>query len=203
LALTREGAIGNLGPPCAGFLPAIDAIFAVLESSAMRLQPRFSVRRAALCSMFATLAVCGLFGCDRAANSETASKSGSAPAWATPTGPAARLIGLWVAGEHAADADDEKAVRMERAIAECSFKFDFRDAQKVFIQLGRDVEVEQGSWQLVRGEGDALVIRIASASCGDMEFAVNFLDDNRFTMQQIGAAHDALAFTLTRLRGAS
>lgn len=148
-------------------------------------------------------ALSGLAGCDRAANSETAASAAAAPAWADASGPSARLIGLWVAGERSGDYADEKAVRMERAIAECSFKFDFRDARKVFIQLGRDMEVEQGSWEVVRSEGNTMVVRIASASCGDMEFALNFLDDNRFTMRQIGAAQDALAFTLTRMRGAS
>lgn len=147
---------------------------------------------------------CGGSGGDSAANgSDAPTASIAAPAWNGGPADASRLLGLWVAAEGTAAAGDEKSIRMEQGIAECTMQFDFRDAQQVFIQLGRDVDVEEGRWEVVRAEGSALVVKIASPSCGETEFRVEFTGENRFTMSQVGASDARLAFTLTRLRGAA
>jgi hypothetical protein len=147
------------------------------------------------------LAGCGSAGGDSAANgSEAPAASIAAPAWSTAAATPAQLLGLWVAADAGSAGHDEKSVRMERGIAECTMQFDFRDAQQVFIQLGRDVDLEEGRWEVVRTEGSALVLKITSPSCGETEFRVEFTGENRFTMSQVGQSD--LAFTLTRLRGA-
>jgi hypothetical protein len=147
-----------------------------------------------------TLAGCGSAGADSAASgSEAPTASIAAPAWNGAGGPA-QLLGLWVAADGGSDPQNEKSVRMEQGITECTMQFDFRDAQQVFIQLGRDVDVEEGRWEVVRNEGSALVLKITSPSCGETEFRVEFTGENRFTMSQVGQSD--LAFTLTRLRGA-
>lgn len=168
----------------------------------------FSVR---VCTFL--IAGMGLFataGCDSAATGTSSDDAGApaasigAPRWTGGEADgASRLLGLWVAGDRAASDRDEKSVRMEQGLAECTMQFDFRDAQRVFIQLGRDMEVEQGRWEIVRSEGTALILRIASPSCAEKDFRIEFVDENRFTMSQESDAEGGLAFTLTRLRGAT
>lgn len=157
----------------------------------------------------AAFAAVAATGCDSSATS-TASDGESAPAASIGAprwngGPASgeRLLGLWVAGDRTAGDDDEKSVRMEQGLAEHTMQFDFRDAQRVYIQLGRDAAVEEGRWEIVRSDGGSLVVRIAAPSCGEKEFRVEFVDENRFTMSPENDAESGLAFTLTRLRSAS
>lgn len=136
------------------------------------------------------------------ADSGAASASISAPRWNAGDA-AGKLLGLWVAGDRKFDDTDEKSIRMEQALAECTMRFEFCDAERVRIQLGRDAGVEDGRWEIVRSDGASLVVRITSPSCGEREFLVEFVDDNRFQMSQYSNADNGLAFMLTRIRGAS
>lgn len=166
----------------------------------MKTPRRIELLFVGICALPA-IAGCGSAGADSTANgSEAPTASIAAPAWNSAAGPA-QLLGLWVAADGGSAAHDEKSVRMEQGIAECTMQFDFRDAQQVFIQLGRDVDVEEGRWEVVRKDGPALVLKITSPSCGETEFRVEFTGENRFTMSQVGQSD--LAFTLTRLRGAA
>jgi hypothetical protein len=143
-------------------------------------------------------------GCDQSASTTdvTPTASIAAPAW-NGGDAKGRLLGLWVASEGVSNERDEKARRMERALTERTFKFDFRDDRRVFLHFGRDVDAEEGTWDIVRNEAGALVVRITAASSGVMDFSLDFSGEDRFTMRQVGVSADALAFTLTRLRGAS
>jgi hypothetical protein len=156
----------------------------------------------------AAVAIPTASGCDSASNGATSegaapAASISAPKWNATPADASRLLGLWVAGDRSAGDGDEKSLRMEQGIAECTMQFDFRAAGEVFIQLGRDVDVEQGRWELVSTQGPALIVKITAPSCGEREFRVELVGDNRFTISPADATDDSLAFTLTRIRGAS
>jgi hypothetical protein len=158
----------------------------------------------ALATAFAVAAA----GCDSSATGTSSggdapAASSAAPAWNGAAADPAKLLGLWVAGDRRLDDGDEKSARMEQGLAERTMQFDFRDGERVFIQLGRDADVEQGRWQVVRADGASLVVRIASPSCDEREFRIAFVDDNRATMAQESDADGRLVFTLTRLRGAS
>lgn len=152
----------------------------------------------------AVLAAVVTTGCDSSATGRAADASDApaAPPWTGgAAADAAKLLGVWVAGERRLDDDDEKSARMQQAIADRTMRFDFRDGGCVLIQLGGDCETEEGRWRVVGSDGAALVVRIESPSCSAQEFRLAFLDDNRVTMSQVNEA--GLAFTLTRLRSES
>jgi hypothetical protein len=106
--------------------------------------------------------------------------------------PSQKLVGTWTSYEPDGGAGVQGAI--DKGMNKVAAKFEFADLGKVVFSPAAS-ESHVGTWQVVRTEGDRMIVEVSipkepGETPQTTQIAVDFQDDDRITMQQVGGGDD-------------